>query len=99
VLRGTEACGEATCFKLRAEITAEVAWRAVTEMLSTEGRPADLTMPATFPGFAIDLWIEQDTLRLRQATNTTAVEGQSISITVALSRHDEPVTIVAPVVP
>ena len=98
-LEGSEACGAATCFKIRAEITAEVAWRAVTEMFSTEGRPADLTMPATFPGFAIDLWIEQDTLRIRQATNTTAVEGQSISITVALSRHDEPVSIVAPVVP
>jgi hypothetical protein len=96
---GTEACGDDTCFRIRAEVTAETAWRALTEMVTTDGRPTGMTMPETFPGFAIDLWIDQDTLQLRQATNTTVVDRTSISITVALSRHDEPVNIAAPSLP
>jgi hypothetical protein len=99
VLEGTEACAEATCLRIRAEVPVDVAWRAVNEILSTPTRQGATLAPppASFPGIGIDLWIEQDTLRLRQATNMTVVESQSISITVALSHHGEPVTIRAPV--
>lgn len=98
---GTESCGVATCLRIRAEVPAEVAWRAVSAMISPADGPAQTMqpLPSGFPGFAIDLWIEKDTLRLRQATNTTVVDRQTIAITIALSRHDEPVTIEAPVQP
>jgi hypothetical protein len=100
-LEGGEGCGDATCDRIRAEIPAEVAWRAVARMIQRVDQPAasDQLMPVGFPGFAIDLWIEQGTHRLRQATNTTVVDRQTLSIIVALSAHDEPVTIRPPVQP
>jgi len=98
---GTEDCGDATCDRIRAEIPAAVAWRAVTTMIEPLGAPdaSPPPLPASFPGFAIDVWIEQGTHRLRQATNTTSVDGTTISIVVALSDHDAPVTISPPVAP
>ena len=100
VREGTEPCDEAICHRIRAEIPAAVAWKAFTEMLKAPDHPAEIgSMPASFPGVAIDLWIQQDTLRLRQATNSTKVDGATISITLVLSGHDSPVTIEAPIKP
>lgn len=100
-LEGTDDCGDATCDRIRAEIPAAIAWRAVATMIEPLGPPdgSPAPMPATFPGFAIDMWIEQGSHRLRQATNTTSVDGTTISIIVALSDHDAPVTISPPVSP
>ncbi|MCI0583407.1 MAG: hypothetical protein L0227_11080 [Chloroflexi bacterium] len=98
---GTEDCGDATCDRIRAEIPAAVAWRAVTTMIEPLGPPdaSPPPMPESFPGFAIDVWIEQGTHRLRQATNTTSVDETTITIVVALSDHDAPITISPPVAP
>jgi len=96
-LAGTEACGDATCLRVRAEVPAQVAWHAMVAMLQAAGQPQGSapSMPNRFPGVAIDFWIEPGTLRLRQATNTTMIDGHSVSI--VLSRHDVPVAIRAPV--
>ena len=96
---GTEDCGDARCDRIRAEIPADVAWRALNRMIEPVGQPAPTLqpLPSGFPGFAIDLWIEQETTWLRQATNTTAVDQNTLSIIVGLSAHDEPVTIRPPV--
>ncbi|MEW5990225.1 MAG: hypothetical protein AB1736_02620 [Chloroflexota bacterium] len=98
---GVEDCGDARCDRIRAEIPADVAWLALNRMIRPEGQPeASLQpLPSGFPGFAIDLWIEQGSHRLRQATNTTVVDRTTISIVVALSAHDEPVTIRPPIEP
>jgi len=100
-LEGAEDCGDARCDRIRAEVPAEVAWRAVNRMVQPVDQPAASLqpLPSGFPGFAIDLWIEQGTHRLRQATNTTVVDGNRLSIIVALSAHDAPVTIRPPVQP
>lgn len=98
-LEGAEDCGNARCDRIRAEVPAEVAWRAVNRMIQPVDQPAATLqpLPSGFPGFAIDLWIEQGSHRLRQATNTTVVDRTTISIIVALSGHDEPVIIRPPV--
>ena len=95
---GIEACGEKSCFRIRAEVPREVGWRAVSEMIAsaTQSPPAAQPIPREFPDIAIELWIEQDTLQLHQATNTTVVNGQSIAISVVLTNHDRPVVIALP---
>jgi hypothetical protein len=100
-LAGTEACAEATCLRIRADIPADVAWRALNSLAAASGgRTGSLAPPPSgFPGLGIDLWIEQDTLRLRQASNVTKVGNQSVSITIVLSHHGEAVRIEPPVRP
>ena len=98
-LQGREACSETTCLRIRTEVPAHVAWRTLSGLTSTAGGPQDSVgpPPASFPGVAIDFWIEQDAPRLRQASSMTQIGGQSLAITIALSRHGIPVVIEPPI--
>jgi len=97
-LGSTEPCGEARCHRVRVEVPAAVAWRAATNPFENGdglGAVSDQPPPG-FPGIAIDLWIDEMSHRLVQATNTTTVGGQTLVVSLALSRHGVPVSIELP---
>lgn len=104
---GQETCGDRTCARVRVEVPASVAWKSLMGIVhaaqpvrpgpgQTSFSPTLEPLPSDFPGFAIDVWIDPQTRHLIRATNSTVFGSTKISITVALSAHDAPVSIVAP---
>lgn len=107
---GSEACGDRTCDRIRVEVPRPVAWKALMGMIhaARPDRPGPgqsgvgptlEPVPQDFPGFAIDVWVDQRTHRLDHATNSSSFGHTTVAITIALSAHDVPASIVAPSMP
>jgi hypothetical protein len=104
---GQESCGDRTCARVRVEVPASVAWKALMGIVhaaqparpgpgQTSFSPTLEPLPSDFPGFAIDVWIDPQTRHLVRATNSTVFGSTKVSVSIALSAHDAPVSIVAP---
>jgi hypothetical protein len=90
-----EACGDADCYRVQARVPPEVAWQALLPMSGPAATPPPV--PAQLRTFAIDVWVEEGTFRLREARNTTVIDSQTFQIGIRLERHDEPVSIEPPI--
>lgn len=96
---GSEACGDDTCERLHAAVPPAVVWRTFIEILRSAGdtnTPAE-PVPESLNSFELDFWVDPRSDQLRQLTVATSFTGQTLSIVVVLSRHDEPLDIKAPI--
>jgi hypothetical protein len=97
LLEPVDGCGQAGCHRVQATIPRTVVWRALQSLLDgVAGAEPNAVPPAFIPDVVIDAWVEKGTLRLMQGTNSATISGTHVDLSFVLSRHDEPLTIVAP---
>jgi len=89
-------CGQAGCHRVQAIIPRGALWKAFRPLVEQLAGQQPTEPPSYIPEVTVDAWVEKGTLRLMQGTNSAKVLRTYIEVSFVLSRHDEPIDIVAP---
>lgn len=89
-------CGQTGCHRVQATIPRGALWKALRPLVEQLGGQQPAEPPNYIPEVTVDSWVEKGTLRLMQGTNSATMFGTYVEVSFVVSRHDEPVQIVAP---
>ncbi|HEV8545375.1 MAG TPA: hypothetical protein VGQ64_03725 [Candidatus Limnocylindrales bacterium] len=95
-LGDAQACGDATCYRVVADLDPMSAWQLfapiITGVVGAEPLPPDLNLrPVT-----LDVLVDQRSRRLVGLATTVQVQGFAIGLRLTLTNHDVPVAIAPP---
>jgi hypothetical protein len=95
-LADAEACGDATCYHVVADLSSEATWQLLGPVFM--GGPATGPPPAglNLPPVTIHILVDQASRALMVANTVVTLQGVSVNLAINLTNHDGPIAIAPP---